>query len=221
MSGLMLPGSISLLRDIVETFHDMFTSRETYHKKILKSLPPISADRLSISCSDLLTLHRLESPGSWDVETPGRHKMELQTASGVSVMIWGCRLSDHQLVSYIACAGCRLEFQQDFDKCIFRLAGKEVAIGTNIFAERFELTLGDKKLAIIPPKSRWEWNSAYQKPSLIKIHESDQEIGRLILQPSTDAVRVVESFPTDAYGLSAPQLLALLSLTVILNSRFA
>ena len=200
-----------------------FMKPDEYRQKIFQELSELHPEG-TWTCADLLTLRRMDDPGAWNVTSIHQHLvphwMKLHTETGVQVMISGFRSSDDHVSSYISAPGLFLEFAADSTRCLFRSEGVEVVAGGSIFASAFDLKVGDRKFLVNSPNWRTDWNSACQKPSHIVVQELGEEICRMILQPVRAIGSVVEYHSTSVANLSEPQLLSLLSFSVILNARF-
>lgn len=213
----------SIITRLLRPWREFFVKPEEYRQRIVQALSqPRSTGKLS--CGDLLTLRRLDDVRSWNVSSVLRHivphRMELWTQAGHSVVVWGYRNKTNRVVSYVSVSGCLLELASTGEGCVVRSGGKVVILGGNILDDSFELGLGERKMVIVAPRSRPEWNSAWQRPGRILIQESGKEYCGLILQPFSGSNRVVDWFSPDAGVPTEQQLLGLLSLSVVLNARF-
>jgi hypothetical protein len=212
-----------LLTKLVRPLREFFIEPEEYRQRILKQLSQIRSNG-GLSCEDLLTLHRLDDVQTWNVSSVLSkivpHRMELRTQSGVSVVVWGFRSEGNRVVSYVSASGCLLELDSSDAGCVVRSGGRELFNGGNVLADSFEINFGERKLVVVAPRSRPEWNSAWQKVSHVVIQESGKEYCRLILQPFSGSNRVVDYVAPDSIALAEDQLLALISLSVVLNARF-
>jgi len=213
----------TILATLLRPLREFFIKPEEYRQRIVREL---SRARLAgeLNCSDLLTLHRLDDVSTWNVSSVLSHivphRMEFRTQAGLSLVVWGFRSKGNSVVSYVSAPGHLLELESNDKGCVFRSGGTDLFFGGNVLADSFDLNLGDRKMVILAPRSRTEWNSAWQKPSHIVLQQSGKEFCRLILQPFSGSGRVVDWFARDAPVLTDLQLLALLSLSVALNARF-
>jgi len=178
-----------------------------------------------VSKADLVKLTRTANVTEWNVTSAWLHviphKMRLYCGNGEDFIVSGGRFKEWVGNTLIVAPGCLLEFEFDRSSSVFRSGSEIIIKGGSIFEKKCDMVMRDGSVMTLElPNSRNEWNCLVQTPSLISVTKEGQAFCDLLLQPFSDDKRVVMSGHKRLEALDYRDLVALLSYSVIANTRF-
>ena len=172
---------------------------------------------------DLLKMVRPEQPwppaGAFLRLLP--HRMSALIGSQPCAECWGYR-KDLELKTWITSSLGSFHFHADQARSSFAAENGDIIMdGSSIFGGTATLlSSSGRPLNLELPSWRSDWNSGFQKATLIPVKSSSTPVATLILQPFRDEISLVHS-ASPAFGkFSLNEMFCCVSLAFILSARF-